>query len=64
MEHFVAIDAFLSVISFFMLLCGGALLFAAWPQRIFKLSVVEGLALTLGGLMVLVSGYGLAMVLA
>lgn len=57
------VDAFISIISLFVFLCGGVLLFAAWPPRIFRPTPVEMLALILGGVMVLASGYGLGIVL-
>ena len=58
------IDVFLATISIFVLTCGSALLSLAWPQQFPKASSVEILALSLGGLMVLMAGYGLAMALA
>lgn len=60
----MAVDAFLSMVSFFIFLCGGALVFSAWPRRLFWPSLSEVLSLTLGGIMVLSSGYGLAMIIA
>jgi hypothetical protein len=60
----VPVDAFISIISFFVFSCGGALVFAAWPPRSFRPTPIETLALVLGSIMVLVSGYGLGMVLA
>jgi hypothetical protein len=59
----VPVDAFISIISFFVFLCGGVLVFAAWPLRIFRPTPIEMLALILGSVMVLASGYGLGMVL-
>ncbi len=58
------VDAFISIVSFFVFSCGGVLVFAAWPPRIFRPTSVELVALTLGGVMILASGYGLGMVLA
>ena len=58
------VDAFISIVSFFAFSCGGVLLFAAWPQDVLRPAPIEVLSLMLGGVMVLVSGYGLAMVLA
>lgn len=60
----VPVDAFISIVSFFVFLCGAVLVFAAWPPRTFRPTPVELLALTLGGVMVVASGYGLGMVLA
>lgn len=57
------VDSFILVISLFVFLCGGALLFAAWPLRSFRPTPIEALALILGGVMVLTSGYGLGVVL-
>jgi hypothetical protein len=60
----VPVDAFISIVSFFMFLCGGVLVSAAWPQQIFRPTLIEMLALILGGVMVFASGYGLGMVVA
>lgn len=60
----MASDAFMSMVSFFVFLCGGVLVFSAWPQRLWRPSLSEILSLTLGGIMVLASGYGLAMIVA
>jgi hypothetical protein len=60
----VPVDAFISIISFFMFLCGGVLVWAAWPQHIFRPTPIELLAFTLGGVMVLASGYGFGLAVA
>jgi hypothetical protein len=60
----VSVDAFISIISFFMFACGGVLVSAAWPRRILRPTIIEMLALILGGLMVVASGYGLGIVVA
>jgi hypothetical protein len=60
----VPVDAFISTISFFMFLCGGVLVWAAWPQHIFRPTPIELLAFTLGGVMVLASGYGFGLAVA
>ena len=59
----MSVDTFLSMISSFLFLCGAGLVVSAWPQQVLHPSPVEILALVLGGVMVLVAGYGLAMVL-
>ena len=58
------VDAFISIISFFMFSCGGVLVSAAWPRHILRPTLIETLALILGGVMVFASGYGLGMVVA
>ncbi|MGB3337876.1 MAG: hypothetical protein WBA73_11920 [Devosia sp.] len=58
------VDSFLSVITFFIFLCGSTLIFAAWPQQVYRPALIEVLTVALGSVMVLISGYGLAMVLA
>jgi len=57
-------NSFLSVVAFFLLTCGSALIFFAWPKRLLNPALLEVLAMSLGSVMVLFSGFGLAMVLA
>jgi hypothetical protein len=56
-------DAFLAAIVFFVFSCGNVLIFSGWPRRFRQPEVTELLAAALGGVMVFVSGYGLAMLL-
>jgi len=57
-------NAFLSIMAFFVFSCGSVLVFSAWPRQFFRPTFVEVLALTLGGLMDIASGYAIAMVVS
>lgn len=60
----MATKSFISIVVFFILSCGSVLIFSAWPSRIRQAEVTEVLSLALGAVMVFISGYGLAMILA